>query len=58
MNSDSEEYTAAMAETADFLQVIGETRVLNPHKVAKSSQLHLVLIEFKTNDPKRFHKNL
>ncbi|KAJ7467849.1 hypothetical protein B0H11DRAFT_1732547 [Mycena galericulata] len=34
------------------------TRVLNPNKVAKASQLHLVLVEFKENDPKRFRRNL
>jgi hypothetical protein len=47
-----------MAETAALLQVIAETRVLNPHEVAKSSQFHLVLVEFKANDPKCFHQNL
>jgi hypothetical protein len=38
--------------------VITETRVLNPHEVPKCSQLHLVLIDFKANDPKRFRQNL
>ncbi|KAJ7093597.1 hypothetical protein C8R44DRAFT_646052 [Mycena epipterygia] len=33
-------------------------RVLNPHKVTKASQLHLVLVEFKADDPKRFRRNL
>lgn len=51
-------YAARMAAYGDFLQVLSETRVLNPHKVAKASQLHLVLVEFKEDDPKRFRRNL
>ena len=53
-----EENTVAMGMTADLLQVITETRVLNPHLVAKCSQLDLVLINFKFHDPKRFRNNL
>jgi hypothetical protein len=44
--------------TADLLQVITETRVLNPHLVAKCSPLDLVLIDFKFHDLKRFRQNL
>ncbi|KAJ7724796.1 hypothetical protein B0H16DRAFT_1333291 [Mycena metata] len=47
-----------MSNHTELLQVISETRVLNPSKVAKLSQLHLVLVEFKTDDPKRFRRNL
>lgn len=41
-----------------MLQVVSSMRGINPHTVAKSSQLHLVLVEFKANDPKRFRRNL
>ena len=58
IGSDGEEHAFAMGETAALLQVVAETCVLNPHEVAKSSQLSLVLIEFKANDPKCFHQNL
>jgi hypothetical protein len=53
-----EERTSIMGMTADLLQVITETRVLNPHLVAKCSQLDLILIDFKFHDPKRFRHNL
>jgi hypothetical protein len=53
-----EERTVTMGMTADLLQVITETRVLNPHLVAKCSQLDLVLVDFKFRDPKRFRLNL
>ena len=53
-----EEYAVAMGVAADLLQVTAETRVLNPHLVAKCSQLDLVLIDFKFDDPKRFRHNL
>jgi len=58
ISSDGEEHAIAMAETAALLQVIMGTSILNPHEVAKSSQFHLVLVEFKANDPKCFHQNL
>ncbi|KAJ7762135.1 hypothetical protein B0H16DRAFT_1311875 [Mycena metata] len=47
-----------MSADGELLQVILETRVLNPNTVAKVSQLHLVLVEFKEHDPKRFRRNL
>ena len=47
-----------MGMAADLLQVITETRVLNPHLVAKCSQLDLILIDFKFHDPKHFRLNL
>jgi hypothetical protein len=53
-----EERTIMMGMTADLLQVIIETRVLNPNLVAKCSQLDLILIDFKFHDPKRFRLNL
>jgi hypothetical protein len=53
-----EERNIFMGMTADLLQVITETRVLNPHLVAKNSQLDLILIDFKFHDPKRFRHNL
>jgi hypothetical protein len=53
-----EELANILARTADSLQTIAETRILNPHDVAKCSQLDLVLVEFKTDDPKRFRQNL
>ena len=58
VGSDGEEHAFAMGETAALLQVIAETCVLNPHEVAKSSQLSLVLIEFKVNDLKCFCQNI
>jgi hypothetical protein len=57
VNTD-EEHDITMRMTADLLQVFTETRVLNPHLVAKCSQLHLVLVDFKFHDPKRFRHNL
>ena len=53
-----EERTVIMSTTADLLQIITKTRVLNPHLVTKCSQLDLVLIDFKFHDPKRFRHNL
>jgi len=53
-----EERTIIMGMTADLLRVITETRVLNPHLVAKCSQLDLILLNFKFHDPKRFRHNL
>ena len=53
-----EERIITMGMTADLLQVITETRILNPHLVAKCSQLDLILINFKLHDPKHFRSNL
>ena len=53
-----EERSIIMGMTADLLQVITETRVLNPHLVTKCSQLDLILIDFKLCNPKRFRHNL
>ena len=49
-----EEHTIILGTTADLLQIITETHVLNPHLVDKCSQLDLVLIDFKFHDPKHF----
>ncbi|KAJ7743016.1 hypothetical protein DFH07DRAFT_943217 [Mycena maculata] len=51
-DDEDEVYAAKMSASGELLQVILETRVLNPHKVAKASQLHLVLVEFKEGDHK------
>ena len=53
-----EECTIIIGMAADLLQVITETCVLNPHLVAKCSQLDLVLIDFKFHDLKCFRHNL
>ena len=53
-----EERTITMGMTADLLQVIAETCVLNPNLVAKCSQLDLILVDFKFHDPKCFRHNL
>ena len=53
-----EEYTIILGMTADLLQIITETHILNPHLVDKCSQLDLVLIDFKFHDPKCFWHNL
>lgn len=58
-NTDSEdEHMDRLSYYTQLFQVILETRVLNPHSVAKSSQLYLVLVQFKESDPKRFRLNL
>jgi hypothetical protein len=52
-------YAARMIAHSELLQLISETRVLNPsNKVARQSQLHLVLVQFKEDDPQRFRRNL
>lgn len=57
-DDEDEVHAARMIAYGDFLHVISQTRVLNPHTVAKAPQLHLVLVEFKQDDPKRFRRNL
>ena len=47
-----EELTMALDSTADLLQMVTETHILNLHIVAKCSQLHLVLVKFKMDNPK------
>lgn len=47
-----------MSHYADLLELIHTTRVLNPNNVPKCSQLYLVLVEYKEDDPKRFRRNL
>lgn len=60
MSSDDEDtiHAAHMSALAELLKAVAETRVINPHKVAKCSQLYLVLVNFKQDDPKRFSRNL
>ncbi|KAJ6461891.1 hypothetical protein C8R47DRAFT_1202321, partial [Mycena vitilis] len=59
LSDDEDEVNLERLNTnGELLQVITNTRVLNTHRVAKASQLHLVLVEFKTDDPKRFRRNL
>ena len=53
-----EERSIILGTAADLLQIITETRVLNPHLVNKCSQLDLILIDFKFHDPKHFQHNL
>lgn len=57
-DDDDEVYASRLGADSELLQLIFSTRVLNPHAVAKASQLHLVLVEFKMDDPKRFRRNL
>lgn len=57
-DDEDEIHAQRMSDFADLLQGISETRVINPHKVDKCSQLYLVLVQFKFNDPKRFRRNL
>ncbi|KAJ7799036.1 hypothetical protein B0H13DRAFT_2391333 [Mycena leptocephala] len=47
-----------ISDDGEMMGVISRTRVLNLNTVAKVSQLHLVLVEFKNYDPKRFRCNL
>ena len=54
----TDEDTRTTTSISDLLGVIMETRVVNPHEVSKNSQLDLVLVEFKTDDVKRFRQNL
>jgi hypothetical protein len=60
ISDDDEEdvYAARMTAYGEMMHVISNTRVINPHTVVKTSQLHLVLVEFKRDDPKRFYCNL
>ncbi|KAJ7315806.1 hypothetical protein DFH08DRAFT_820379 [Mycena albidolilacea] len=57
-DNEDEVYAARMSANGELLKAIADTRVLNPHKVTKSSQLHLVLVDFKADDSKRFRRNL
>ncbi|KAF7328200.1 DDE Tnp4 domain-containing protein [Mycena venus] len=57
-DDEDEVYAARLSAEGALLNAILATRVLNPHTVPKVSQLHLVLVEFKENDPKRFRRNL
>lgn len=59
-SSDDEDeiHARRMSDFAHLLQAVTETRVINPHSVYKCSQLYLVLVQFKANDPKRFRRNL
>jgi hypothetical protein len=57
--SDGEEdYMAAMRDAEELLITVLQNRVLFPNKVHKESQLYLVLVKFKQDDPKRFRRNL
>lgn len=51
-------HEARMSDLADYLKTVTGARVINPGKVAKCSQLYLVLIKFKHNNVKRFRRNL
>jgi hypothetical protein len=51
-DDEDELYAVRLASYGEMLQVILSMRVINPHTVAKSSQLHLVLVEFKADDLK------
>ncbi|KAF7369574.1 DDE family endonuclease [Mycena venus] len=44
-DDEDEVYAARMSANGELLQAIADTRVLNPHKVAKASQLHLVRVK-------------
>jgi hypothetical protein len=57
-DDEDEVYLARMSAEGELLEAISATRVLNPNTVPKVSQLHLVLVDFKANDPKRFRRNL
>ena len=53
-----EEHTITMGMTADLLELIMQTCILNPHVVFKCSQMVLVFVDFKVHDPKWFQCNL
>jgi hypothetical protein len=57
ISSNSEEHAIVIAETAALLQVVMETCIHNPHKIAKLSSFNLVFVEFKINNPKCFFQN-
>ncbi|KAF7372339.1 DDE Tnp4 domain-containing protein [Mycena venus] len=57
-DDEDEVYLARMSAEGELLEAISATRVLYPNTVPKVSQLRLVLVEFKANDPKRFRRNL
>ncbi|KAF7371745.1 DDE Tnp4 domain-containing protein [Mycena venus] len=57
-DDEDEVYLARMSAEGELLEAVSATRVLNPNTMPKVTQLHLVLVEFKTNDPKQFRRNL
>lgn len=61
LSSDEEidcNYLCRLAAVRSHIKYLTETRVLEPNHVHKLSQLYLVLVLYKTYDPKRFRKNL
>ena len=58
-NKDSDNiHLENMSHYANLLELILATHVLNPTNVPKCSQLYLVLVEYKEDDPKCFRRNL
>src|ERR1700677_3414384 len=51
-------YFQSTYRTRHFLSTVLSTRVLYPHNVPKCSQLGLVLVCYKDDDPSRFRRNL
>jgi hypothetical protein len=51
-------YNTQYQAIRDHIQLLERTRVINPNKVHKLSQLYLVLESYKTDDSKWFHRNL
>ena len=53
-----DEHLAASMQFSELLELLLQTRVLDKSVVQKNSQLHLVLVEYKEDDPRRFRRNL
>ncbi|KAJ3576926.1 hypothetical protein NP233_g80 [Leucocoprinus birnbaumii] len=51
-------YSQRLAAVRAHIQYLTDTRVLEPNRVHKLSQLYLVLVLYKKYDTKRFRKNL
>ena len=49
-DDDDESFMALMFATAELLETILKTWVINPNEVEKCSHLILVLVDFKQND--------
>jgi len=60
-DSDEEEedlFRARLSAVHERIHFLENTRVLFPNKVHKLLQLHLILVSYKEEDPKRFCRNL
>lgn len=57
-DDDEDTYICYFHQMREYIQYVLSTRVLEPNDVHKLSQLHLILVLFKSDDSKRFRRNL